>query len=274
MDKSEHLKREIDYLKEKLRLVSPDLEVLLKRRGFRISSKNPENGILFKTTEQRKDAYEYMKRYAFRIFLRDVIKHKDGFTAKEVARYASERITLKYIDFLHRHGIIKQTSRGFRLGSTVRSFGDTLVWFVTEILKREFAMETIWGVKFRGRTIGGDYDILSNLSPGICFLEVKSSPPRQVQDVEVKAFLERVNDLCPDISIFMLDTHLRMKDRIVALFEDVINDTLSYIPAVVRLKKELFYIEDTTIYIINSKPDIINNLGDVFSHFYRRRCLL
>ncbi len=273
MDSLDDLKKETEYLKERLRLCLPELEGLLRRRGFRIFSANPEGEILFRTDIQREEAYQYMKRYAFRIFLRDVIKRRDGFTLKDVARYASERMTRRYIDFLKSHGLVEENREGFKLLQPVRSFGETLVWFVTEVLRREFSMETLRGVKFRGRSVGGDYDILSNLTPGICFIEVKSSPPRQVQDVEIKAFLERVDDLCPELSIFLLDTHLRMKDRIVALFEDVIKDTLSYRPAIIRLKRELFYIEDTTIYIINSKPGIANNLEDVFSHFYRRRCL-
>ncbi len=269
----DRLKRELEYLRDRFNLLISDMDVMLKRRGFRVFSKNPEEQVLFRTHEQRNLAYQYMKRYAFRIFLRDVIKHKSGFEIKDVAHYASYNMTKRYIEFLLRLCILEQVGNRYRLLCQVRSFGDTLVWFVTEVLKREFYMETLWGVKFRGRSVGGDYDILSNLTPGICFIEVKSSPPRQVQSVEVRAFLERVKDLCPDLSIFMLDTHLRMKDRIVALFEDVIKDTLSYRPAIIRLKRELFYIEDTTIYIINSKPGIMNNLEDVFSHFYRRRCL-
>ncbi len=254
------------------RLLAPDLEVLLKRRGFRVFSKDPEEELLFRTEQQRERAYPMMKRYAFRIFLRDVIKHKQGFSVGDVARYASERMTEHYIEFLSGLGIIEASESGYRLKEPVRSFGETLVWFVAEVLKREFSIETYRSVKFRGRKVGGDYDILGNLNSGICFIEVKSSPPRQVQDVEIRAFLQRVNDLCPDLSIFLLDTHLRMKDKIVALFEDVMMELNSYRPEIVRLKKELFHVLDTNVYIINSKPGISNNIEEVLSHYYRRRC--
>ena len=274
MQDLERLYEEIQRLKEELKSLCGGLSCLLKRRGFEVFSSNPEDDILFQGSHTRGKVYEYMKRYAFRIFLRDVIRLQEGFKLEDVARYASERVTQRYIDLLIDLGLLDELQQGFyRLKQKIRSFGNTLVWFLTEILRREFCMESLWGVKFRGRSVGGDYDILSNLTPGICFLEVKSSPPRQIEESEIRAFIDRVFDLCPEISIFFLDTHLRMKDKIVALFEDVMKEMYSYRPAIIRLYREIFYIEDTSIYIINAKPSIKTNLCEVFAHYYRRRCL-
>ncbi len=274
MKDTERLKEEIQRLKERLSFAAPELSCLLKRRGFEIFSKNPEEDMIFQSPRQRERIYEYMKRYAFRIFLRDVIRLQDGFSAEDVSRYASFDMTKKYISVLLDADVLEKINENrYRLIPRIRSFGNTLVWFITEVLKREFCMESLWGVKFRGRSVGGDYDILSNLTPGICFIEVKSSPPRQIDESEVRAFIERAVDLCPEISMFFLDTHLRMKDKIVALFEDVMIDMYSYRPAIVRLYREVFHVEDTNIYILNAKPSIKTNLSEVFGHYYRRRCL-
>ena len=66
--------------------------------------------------------------------------------------------------------------------------------------------------------MGGDYDVLGRLDGALVYLEVKSSPPKQVYDSEVRAFLDRVEDLAPDLAVFLMDTELRMKDKLVPMF--------------------------------------------------------
>ena len=77
----------------------------------------------------------------------------------------------------------------------VRSFGVTLEWYIAEIFKRAFGSEAVWGVKFRRPSVGGDYDVIAKFDSSFLYAEVKSSPPRQIYDREISAFLDRVDDL-------------------------------------------------------------------------------
>jgi hypothetical protein len=140
---------------------------------------------------------------------------------------------------------------------------------MAEIFKREFCSESIWGVKFKRPRIGGDYDVLGKLDGSIVYIEVKSSPPRQVYDAEISAFFDRVSDLLPEIAVFFMDTELRMKDKIVPMFEAELSRRYALPPVVARMEKELFQIENR-IFIINAKDSIITNMEKVLYRYFRR----
>ena len=137
------------------------------------------------------------------------------------------------------------------------------------MLKREFCFESIWGVKFKRPCIGGDYDVLGRFNGSVLYIEVKSSPPKQIYAAEVSAFVDRVLDLSPEIAIFFMDTELRMKDKIVPMFEQELAKKYALPPAVTRIEKELFQIE-SRIFIINAKDSIQRNLEKVLYSYFRR----
>ena len=95
-------------------------------------------------------------------------------------------------------------------------------------------------------------------------MEIKSSPPKQIYDKEITAFLNRVDDLMPEVSIFFVDTELRMKDKIVPMFEAELKRRYKKMAGVERITKELFHI-NKKIFIINSKESISANIGTVLS---------
>ncbi|NOZ24623.1 MAG: hypothetical protein GXO94_00800 [Nitrospirae bacterium] len=269
----ERLREEIARLRKVIAGLTPPLETLLRRRGFRIFKKEPAEDLLVPGKRHIDSYYETMKRYSFRLFLRDAIKHQDEFTYQSVTRYATAEVTGDYIDYLLKVGLLEEVPGGFRLKKRpVKSFGATLEWFVAEVLKREFGMETIWGVRFRGRKVGGDYDLIAKLDSGLLYMEVKSSPPRQVYASEISAFWSRTEDLCPDIAVFLMDTHLRMKDKLVVMFEEELARRFETPPVVRRLKAEIFRIEDR-VFIMNSKPSVEGNMETLLSYYLRRRCL-
>jgi hypothetical protein len=78
-----------------------------------------------------------------------------------------------------------------------------------------------------------------------------------------------VNDLSPEISIFFVDTELRMKDKIVLMFEEELKERYPEPPKVTRMEKELFQILDK-IFIINAKDSIAANIEKVLSWYFRR----
>jgi hypothetical protein len=268
-DELSYLRKEVRRLRRSLSLLTPGLDILLKRRGFRIFKKEPAEFLLLPGPELVDEYYTMLGKYSFRLFLRDVIKHQDFFTLEDVTRYATSRVTAGYIKYLTRTGLAGTKGNGYALARHVRSFGETLEWYVSEVLAREFGTEAVWGVKFRRPDVGGDYDVIARFDGSILYAEVKSSPPRQIYENEIAAFLDRVLDLSPEIAIFLMDTELRMKDKIVPMFEGELKRRSAGRTGVRRIEKELFQAGDR-IFIINSKDSIVHNIEAVLNRYFRR----
>jgi hypothetical protein len=213
-----------------------------------------------------------LKKYSFRLFLRDVIKHQEVFTEKDVTRYATAEVTKDYIEYLLGTGLLERAGgRAFRLAKRpVKSFGETLEWFLAQIFTREFSTQAIWGVKFKRPRVGGDYDLIAKINGSLLYMEVKSSPPKQIYAKEVTAFLDRVLDLAAEMAIFFMDTELRMKDKIVPMFEDELRRRHAPPPEVKRMEKELFQISHR-IFIINAKESIAGNIEKALGWYFRRK---
>ena len=270
-DELMQLREEVARLRAEIARLAPPLDVLLRRRGFRVYKKEPAADLLLPDARHL-DAYvALLGKYSFRLFLRDAIKHQDRFTADLLTRYSTGRTVRSYISFLLASGLAEEARSAYRLvRRPVTSFGPTLEWYVAELLKREFGAEVLWGVKFRRPKVGGDYDVLGRLDGALVYLEAKSSPPKQLTDSEVRAFLDRVEDLAPDLAIFLMDTELRMKDKLVPMFEQALAARSSAPPAVERLERELFSVRDR-LFIVNAKESIGRNLGTVVGRYFRRQ---
>lgn len=271
-DKVKLLEAEIKCLRKVMSELTPSLEVMLKLRGFKIYKKEPSEDLLLPRKKTYADSfYEKLKKYSFRLFLRDVIKHQNFFTLGKVTRFATKEVTTQYIDFLLKAAIAEPAQRGYRLKKRpIKSFGETLEWFVSSLMEKEFEAETAWGVKFKRPNVGGDYDLIAKIDSSILYMEIKSSPPRQIYDKEITAFLNRVSDLSPEISIFFMDTELRMKDKIVPMFEVELKRRYKKTVPVTRVVKELFHI-NKKIFIINSKPTIMANIESVLSFMWQKK---
>ncbi len=100
-------------------------------------------------------------------------------------------------------------------------------------------------------------------------MEIKSSPPKQIYDREVSSFLNRIDDLVPDIAVFFVDTELRMKDKIVPMFEDELKKRYGRPVTAERLVKELFHISEK-IFIINAKGGITANIRTVLTFIHHK----
>jgi hypothetical protein len=268
-DEASYLRDEIKRLRKSLSELTPSLEVLLKRRGFRIYRKEPSEDLLLPEKEFLKNYFEMMKKYSFRLFLREIIKHQEFFKLENVTRYATQEVTKDYVEYMIKTGLVEKLPDGFRLTiGPVKSFGETLEWFVSETFKIEFAAEAIWGIRFKRPKVGGDYDLIAKVDGKILYMEIKSSPPKQIYQKEITAFFDRLSDFLPEIGIFFVDTELRMKDKIVPMFEEELKARYGTSPKIIRMEKELFQIDDK-IFIINAKDSIAANLEKVLSWYFR-----
>ena len=70
------------------------------------------------------------------------------------------------------------------------------------------------GVKFPAPEVGGDLDVVAAAEGRLLYLEMKSSPPKHLAQDEVAAFFRRVRALRPHVAIFVMDTALRLSDKV------------------------------------------------------------
>jgi hypothetical protein len=269
-DEIESLHNEIRRLRRSLSELTPPLDVLLKLRGFRIYKREPADDLLLPEKRFLVSFYEMLRKYSFRLFLRDVIKNQTFFRVQQVTKYATSAVTAEYTEYLREVDLIEPLSDGFRLiRGPIKSFGETLEWFVAEIFKKEFATEAIWGIRFKRPKVGGDYDLIAKVDGSILYMEIKSSPPKQLYQNEISAFFDRVSDLSPEISIFFVDTELRMKDKIVPMFLEEYLKRAVAPPEIVRMEKELFQVQNR-VFIINAKDSIAANIEKVLIWYFRK----
>lgn len=274
----EALRHELMTLKKNLPAGTP-IKNVLKERGLTVFRQNPGEKLLLPQEippGMKTRFYELLKRYSFRLFLRDMTKKNQGFRIGDLVRYVSREVADQYIHFLLVVGTIEEMRRGeFRIRNTaITSFGPTLEWLVAEIFKREFASPAIYGVHFKNTKAGGDFDVIARWGRRLVYVEVKSSPPKGIEINEVSAFFSRIDDLIPDVAIFFNDTQLRMKDKVVVLFQEELASRYGLeadqTHPVMRLVDELFHIHDR-IFIVNSRKDVVLNFGTCLNHFLRER---
>jgi hypothetical protein len=182
----QRLSREIETLKAISLEDSSSVESLLKARGIKVFKKNPTERLFFPPgiiPLDKNRFYEMMKKYSFRLVLRDMIKHQDQFRIQDLTHYCSSRVVQGYCDQLYEMGAILKEGRGrYRTRVTpLYSFGPTLEWFVAEMFKREFASPAIYGVSVKKTPSGGDYDVIASWNRRLVCVEVKSSPPKGVE---------------------------------------------------------------------------------------------
>ena len=260
------LQSEVLALREGQRTARHPVEALLWQRGLPVMAHGdlsrtllPPN--LSPTGKER--FYRLMRRYSFRLFLRDLIQFPEGADLKLLTRYCSLRTVRSYLKELTELGIVAcDRERGYQLiPKQVSSFGSTLEWYVSEIFQREFIAPVLFTVRLEHTRYGGDYDVIAIVSGHLLYVEVKSSPPRGVELPSVSAFLKRLRDLQPQMAIFLVDTELRMKDKIAPLFSEALaaahEPTQSH--PVSRLINEIFHIRHG-IYLVNSRKGIYSNL--------------
>jgi len=223
------MKEELEAFRQELVALRKNLPVdvpiknLLKERGLRVFRQNPTEKLLLPldiSPGMKTRFYEMLKRYSFRLFLRDMTKKSQGFRIADLVRYVSPEVAEHYVGFLLSARTIEKKDKGaFRIrNESITSFGPTLEWFVAEMFRREFASPAIYGVHFKNTRSGGDFDVIARWGRRLVYVEVKSSPPRGIEINEISTFFSRIDDLIPDAALFFNDTQLRMKDKLVALF--------------------------------------------------------
>ncbi|MCX5910643.1 MAG: hypothetical protein NTV04_01820 [Deltaproteobacteria bacterium] len=253
-----------------------ELTGMLRRRGLDIFRFNPQNHLLFplfRMEEAQSRFYELFKKYSFRLFLREVLNQRGPFRVTDVARYSSPEIGRKYLHALAELGLAESLGGlNYRLPDPIpTSLGPTLEWFLAEVFRKEFSCPALYGLRCKGTRCGGDFDVVSAMESRLIYMEVKSSPPKNIEGGEVHEFFGRLEDLQPHLAFFFVDTELRLKDKIVPLFEAE-RDAAGYPnPAdagrAEKIGDEIFFLKPA-LYLLGSKRSIAGNLEVCFRHFF------
>ena len=256
---------------------SSELNGMLRRRGLDIFRFNPRNHLLlppFRTEEAQARFYELFKKYSFRLFLREVYESSETVPGRgRRSVFSSPEIGKKYLHALAELGLAERLGgEDYRLPEPApTSLGPTLEWFMAEVFRKEFSCPALYGLRCKGARFGGDFDVVSALESRLIYMEVKSSPPKNIEGDEVHEFFARMEDLRPHLAFFLSDTELRLKDKIVPLFEaegaaaGYLNPDSS--GRAEKIGDEIFFLKPA-LYLFGSKRSITRNMQVCFRHFF------
>jgi hypothetical protein len=235
---------------------------MLRRRGLDPRPSRPDLPFDPKLPAARLDAIAALLRhYAFRLFLRGAILSRDGFTPGEATRYVAAPKARAMAETCVDAGLAERLPRGrYRLRHPARSFGGTLEWWLARELAERLGCETAFGIRSGAAGVGGDLDVVAACEGKLVYVEAKSSPPKHVKAEEVAAFLGRVRALRPDVTLFVVDTALRLSDKILPLFAEALARTGA--PPLVprRLFRETWALTPH-LFLVSAKEELIENLG-------------
>lgn len=242
----------------------------LRRRGVACHVRH-HGAIVPDTAAARDELYELLGRYSFRLFLRDLIRQRTGARLESLTRYCSLASVERFVAALAALGLVSRQGPVVRLRvEGIHSFGPTLEWYVAEVLRREFGMASAWGLRPGKAVGGGDYDVVGVGDGTLLYVEVKSAAPRNIEVTQVRAFVQRLVALAPDMAIFLEDTQLRMLDKLVPAMRDAVQRVLPRLGSFRRVRGEIFAANDC-LFLTNSEPDLATNLGACLHQFLRSR---
>jgi hypothetical protein len=209
---------------------------------------------------------QLLDHYAFRLFLRGAILHPEGFAPEEATKYLKPAQAKAYADSVVELGLAERTSeRCYRLLGSARNFGGTLEWYVARELGRKFGFDVAAGVKFHTQGVGGDLDVVATAEGKLAYLELKSSPPKQLAVGDVVAFFDRVSVLRPDVTLFVVDTALRLSDKVLPMLVAELEHRRGGITVTPRCIVRELWALTPHLYAVNAKVDLMANMGRALS---------
>ena len=236
---------------------------MLARRGLRPGKARldvPFQENLEEETAER--LAELLGHYPFRLFLRGAILHPEGFAPEEATQYLKRAQSRAYAESLVKLGLAERTSRArYRLLCSAKSFGGTLEWYVARELRRRFGFDVAAGVRFHARGVGGDLDVVAAAEGKLAYLELKSSPPRNLEMHEVVAFFDRVYMLRPDVTLFVVDTALRLSDKVLPMLVTELERRQGGTQVTPRRVERELWALTPHLYAVNGKLDLMANIG-------------
>ncbi|MCX8094965.1 MAG: hypothetical protein N3D74_02075 [Caldisericia bacterium] len=230
---------------------------LLKERGFEVLEIKDKRIIFPKDERYFEDYFKNLKSYYFRRILQDTIKKKEfsyDFILKLKEKWG-EKVVERYLEKLVKYKIFKKENFHYISNYIdIDNIGNTLEWYIGEILKKEFSIPVISNIEIKNIKEGGDFDIFFLLLGNLSYLEIKSSPPNNISIEEIENFIRRVVEIGIKVSILFIDTTLNIKRNIIDNMEFLLKRVKkNFIGKMIR---NGFYKVASGIYVFNSKRSI------------------
>jgi hypothetical protein len=217
--------------------------------------------------ERMERLVERLGHYAFRLFLRGAILRRGPFSPGEATKYLEEAQATTFAEDLVALGLAAREDAGrYRLLHPAASFGGTLEWYVARELRGRLGFDVAAGVKFHAPEVGGDLDVVAAAEGRLLYLEMKSSPPKHLAPDEVGAFFRRVRALRPHLAIFVMDTALRLSDKVLPLLQAELSTQPP--PAPRRVLREVWALTPH-LYVVNARQDLLTNIGIAIAEGFR-----
>ena len=246
------------------------IENTLKRRGYEYAGPGSEDSLVFPKDMSSKNIdmlFKHMDSRTFRNILKDVAVRKQNILQDNYKSDCGSAKLSDYFNFLHSTRIIKydDNSACYYLATKADNFGPSLEWYVSELFKRELSSTADWGVKVEGFKPGGDFDVLARVEATLVYVETKSTRPQDISEKEIRNFLQRDQNLEPNMSIFLVDT----RDNLASLVQD-------FERIITPKKYDIRQLPDfggiyyllRRIFIINSEPSILAKLRHCLRYFF------
>jgi hypothetical protein len=235
---------------------------MLRRRGVRTKPWPPDLPFTEDLDAVLQERFvRLLDHYAFRLFLRGAIQRGRGFAPAAVTRYVEAKTARRMAEGLVSLGLASPAGRGrYRLTRPPRSFGGILEWYVARELRLRLGFDTAFGLRFFSPGVGGDLDVVAAAEGRLVYLELKSSPPRQIGEAEVQAFLARLLALRPDIALFAVDTALRLSDKVIPMLADAMAVRAGRSQPPRRVVREVWALTPR-LYAVNAKADLLGNVA-------------
>jgi hypothetical protein len=244
---------------------------MLLRRGFRVGPGRYDLPFPSDLDARRTERLaRLLDHYAFRLFLRGAIQRAAGFDPEEATRYLTAEQAGVYAAQLSELGLAEPCGDGrLRLVHPSHSFGGTLEWYVGRELHRRLGMAVATGVKFRCKDVGGDLDVVAAAEGRLVYLELSSSPPRHLLPEEVVAFFDRLGALRPDLALFVVDTALRLSDKVLPMLQGEIERRGGAVPVPRRIVRECWEI-GPRLFALGAKGDLMRNVARCLAEGWRQ----
>jgi hypothetical protein len=234
---------------------------MLRRRGFEVRPSTTDLPFPADTTEEVKDHLaRHLGHYAFRLFLRGAMQNPGDFLPAQATRYVDAPEARRMAEELRALGLAETTRRGrYCLCHPTRSFGGTLEWYVARALRQRLGFDTATGIRFGAPGVGGDLDVVAAAEGRLVLLELKSSPPRQLEEGEVSAFFDRLSAVRPDMALFVVDTALRLGDKVIPMLVEELDRRSGRERRARRMGREIWSL-GPQVQAIGAKGDLMGNV--------------
>lgn len=262
------------------------VEASLRQRGFVIAARGDHAQTIAPANMQpikmlssgacmpdwNSDFYRRMSKISQRKMLGVLLAHPDGISEADLSdELLQESSTVdKRILYLEKAGVIRKCGKDrWHLSQAIDNFGPTYERYVKSVFEREFRWSAEWGIKLQGFA-DGDFDVVAAIASTLCYVECKTSRPEDVNDRQLRSFLQRCQDLAPEIAILLIDTE-RPLDKPLKQLENIMTRIAQREMAQPGWKPDKpFFAEPARfggvyfgcrrVLVTNAKPSVVHNL--------------